>query len=234
MARPRRVVGDGKFSSGKGRQSLDEFRKEYLRFRNLNSKKNKSTRGEFQGGSFQRYKDQPGERPMATERIPETPVRDIKPDLKKGPYLMGPRGKVPEGLPVEQGQTLSGYNDSRPIPESNAEGIGRAENDMGKEATKPKQPNQMDSTDAERPGGSYGKKTNPVGGLNEFRKEYIRFRNEEKPARQQPTQDTKDREWRISGKKQQYLRQRLAELDAKKQRDLLNRAGSGTRTNQTK
>ena len=141
-------------------------------------------------------------------------------------------GAAPADTLIKNEQTLSGYHDSRPIPKSNAEGIRRAELDKGKEEIEARQRNQMDTTESGRPGGSYGKKqtTNPVGGLNEFRDEYIRLRKEEKPAQQK----TENREWNVSGKKQRQLNQRLAELDDKKRKEQMSRAGSGTRTNQTK
>ena len=96
MPRPKRIVGDAKegiFSPNKKvSDDLDEFRNEYLRLRN----ETKNTKQNYSGGELTtpktqrrilgegkgienngkaetktqgRYQDQPGERPMATERI---------------------------------------------------------------------------------------------------------------------------------------------------------------------
>lgn len=153
------------------------------------------------------YQDQPGERPMATERVPEKtppmPVNTILP----GPYLMGQRNRsIPDNLPVQEPQTLSSFDGY--IPKSNAEGKALAKEEKRKEEEKAKMPamkNQQDETQEGRPGGS---------------------------GRQVPKKE--ERQWKVSYRKQAYLNRRLAELDKKKQRDLLNKAGSGTRTRETR
>ena len=78
MPRPKRIVGDareGIFRRKGSQDELDEFRNEYLKIRNSNRNTNPNFSVEDADDFVPatktkgRYQDQPGERPMATERI---------------------------------------------------------------------------------------------------------------------------------------------------------------------